>query len=254
MLPAAIWRRPASPAWLALVLSLLAACLPAHAASLQISPVRIDLPAGAGAAAMTLRNAASAPIHAQVRVFRWTQADGADVLAPADDVMASPPIVRIAGNSEQLVRVVRPGQAAATSETAYRLLIDELPQRDAPADQSGVRVQLRYSIPVFAGTPSAAPSPPLAVTLRHDQGEWRLAARNNGMRHARISDVALVNGGQRVTITAGLLGYTLPGATRIWKIRVPASFAPGSGLRLDADINGEPQSLPVNQERPEPGT
>lgn len=165
---AAFGRRRALPAWAACVLSALVLCPPAHATSLQISPVRIDLPAGPGAAAITLRNASGAPIHAQVRVFRWTQADGADVLTPTDDAVASPPILRIAGNGEQMVRVVRPldpvlrndasTSAVPPTETAYRLLIDELPQREAQVDQSGVRVQLRYSVPVFAGTPADAPS------------------------------------------------------------------------------------------------
>lgn len=245
--------RPASWSWPALALAVPGFCLPVHATSLQISPVRVDLPAGPGAAALTLRNAAGAPIHAQVRVFRWTQADGDDVLTPADDVLASPPIVRIGGNGEQMIRVVRPGKTPATAEQSYRLLIDELPQRDAPADQSGVRVQLRYSVPVFAGTPPDGPVPRLAVALWRDDGEWRLAARNEGVRHARLSAVTLVSGSRRATVTEGLLGYALPGATRVWKVRLPAAFAPATGMRLEADVNGETQRLPVAAARPEAG-
>ncbi|RZT39466.1 fimbrial biogenesis chaperone [Cupriavidus agavae] len=250
-------RRRAWPVRAAATLALLGCCLPASATSLQISPVRVDLPAGPGAAALTLRNTADTPIHAQVRVFRWTQADGADVLAPADDVVASPPIVQIGGQAEQMIRVVRPGKAGTPGETAYRLLIDELPRRDAPVDQSGVRVQLRYSVPVFAGTPTEAPPPALALTLWRDGSEWWLGMRNGGTRHARVSDAALVNGAQRVPLTAGLLGYALPGALRVWKVRVPPGFTPAAGLRLDTAINGEPQSLPVPNVlsgRPDAGT
>ncbi|WP_137927310.1 molecular chaperone [Cupriavidus sp. 2SB] len=250
----ASWRRRARQAWTAALLAVACYCLPASATSLQISPVRVDLPAGAGAAALTLRNTADTPIHAQVRVFRWTQADGADVLTAADDVVASPPIVRIGGQAEQMIRVVRPGNTATPGESAYRLLIDELPQRNAPANQSGVRVQLRYSVPVFAGTPVDAPMPRLALSLWRDQGDWWLGMRNSGARHARVSDAALVNGSQRVTLTAGLLGYALPGALRTWKIRVPPHFMPGANLRLETAINGEPQSLPVLPGRPDPGS
>lgn len=259
---AANGRRMARLAGLAIALALHGFCLPAHATSLQISPVRIDLPAGSGAAAMTLRNASDAPIHAQVRVFRWTQANGTDVLAAADDVVASPPILRIAGHAEQLVRVVRPGGLGAeggnggnggnSGEIAYRLLIDELPQRDAPVDQSGIRVQLRYSVPVFAGTPVNAPAR-LSLALWRDNGEWQLAARNDGARHARISGVTLVSGNRRMPVTEGLLGYALPGATRIWTVRLPAGFTPTPDLRIDGDIGGESQSLPVTYGRPEPG-
>ncbi len=260
---AAFGRRRALPAWAACVLSALVLCPPAHATSLQISPVRIDLPAGPGAAAITLRNASGAPIHAQVRVFRWTQADGADVLTPTDDAVASPPILRIAGNGEQMGRVVRPldpvlrndasTSAVPPTETAYRLLIDELPQREAQVDQSGVRVQLRYSVPVFAGTPADAPLR-LKLTMWRDQDEWKLAVRNDGARHARISGVAVINGPQRVTVTEGLLGYALPGATRIWKIHMPAGFAPTGSVRIEGDINGEPRTLPVGQGKPVAGS
>lgn len=248
---AALWRRWTSAAWTALALATPGLCPPAHATSLQITPVRVDLPAGPGAAALTLRNADSKPIHAQVRVFRWSQADGDDVLAPTDEVLASPPIIRIAGNGEQLIRVVRPEPGASAGEAAYRLLIDELPLRDAPPSPSGVRVQLRYSVPVFAGTPAGPPAARLAVSLWRDQGQWRLSARNDGERHARLSDVVLVSASQRIRVAEGLFGYALPGATRVWDIRLPAAFTPGADVRLDAAINGEPASLPVTQRQPD---
>ncbi|REE91093.1 fimbrial biogenesis chaperone [Cupriavidus plantarum] len=263
---AAIWRRPDSATLLALVLAALAAVCPAHATSLQITPVRIDLPAGAGAAALTLRNQGNTPIHAQVRVFRWTQDTGSDALAATEEIVASPPIVRIPGGSDQLVRIVRPARAdaganhagasdpgiSAAGESAYRLLIDELPAPGATPDASGVRLQLRYSVPVFAGTPSTTAPPPLRLNLWRDgsEGGWTLAVRNAGQRHARLSDIALVNGGQRINVGSGLFGYALPGAVRVWKINLPASFAPAATMRLDGAVNGEPQSLPVTAGRP----
>lgn len=255
---AATGRRPDSATLLALVLAALAAVCPAHATSLQITPVRIDLPAGAGAAALTLRNQGNTPIHAQVRVFRWTQDTGNDALTATEEVVASPPIVRIQGGSDQLVRIVRPARAAApgapAGESAYRLLIDELPVPDATPDASGVKLQLRYSVPVFAGTPPATTPPQLMLNLWRDDGEsrgaWVLAVRNAGQRHARLSDIALVNGGQRINVGSGLFGYALPGAVRAWKIHLPAGFAPASSMRLDGAVNGEPQSLPVAAGRP----
>lgn len=250
---AALRRRRTSAAWTALALALVGFCLPTHATSLQITPVRVDLPAGPGAAALTLRNADSKPIHAQVRVFRWSQPDGDDVLAPTDEVVASPPIIQIAGNGEQMIRVVRPAPGPASGETAYRLLIDELPQRDAPPSPTGVRVQLRYSVPVFAGTPGGPPTPRLAVTLWRDQDQWRLSARNDGARHARISDVTLVSARRRMPVAEGLFGYALPGATRVWSIRLPAGFAPAADMRLEAAVNGEAASLPVTPKQPEAG-
>lgn len=260
---AATRRRPGSATLPALALAALAAVCPAHATSLQITPVRIDLPAGAGAAALTLRNQGNTPIHAQVRVFRWTQDDGNDALGATEEVVASPPIVRIQGGADQLVRIVRPAPATPSDrpggEAAYRLLIDELPVPDAVPDASGVKLQLRYSVPVFAGTPASTAPPRLVMHLwRNEDGNsegnnkrgWILSVRNAGQRHARLSDIALVNAGQRINVASGLFGYALPGAMRIWKINLPANFAPASSMRLDGAVNGEPQSLPVTAGRP----
>ncbi|GAA0808437.1 MULTISPECIES: fimbrial biogenesis chaperone [Cupriavidus] len=208
----------------------------AHGAALQISPIRIDMPTAPGAGALILRNQGDTPIHAQVRVFRWTQSGLDDVLEPTDTVVASPPIVRIAPGEEQLVRVVHPHTAASAAETSYRLLIDELPQSGPPA--AGVRVQLRYSVPVFVGTPQGIP-PALQFTLRQDSAQWRLEARNGGNRHAQISDVTLVaQSGAKLAVTRGLLGYALAGSGRQWALPADYRISPSTSWRLEASVNG----------------
>lgn len=208
-----------------------------HAAALQISPIRIDMPTAPGAGALTLRNQGDTPIHAQVRVFRWTQSGLDDVLEPADTVVASPPIVRIAPGEEQLVRVVHPHAAPSAGETTYRLLIDELPQ-SGPRPATGVRVQLRYSVPVFVGTPEGMP-PTLQFTLRQDGEQWRLEARNAGNRHAQISDVTLVApNGAKIAVTRGLLGYALAGSGRRWALPTDNRISPSASWRLEASVNG----------------
>jgi len=237
------------PAGLHLAVLLASALIAAagHAASLQISPIRIDLPSVPGAGALQLRNQGDVPIHAQVRVFRWTQSGRDDVLEPTDTVVASPPIIRIAPGDQQLVRVVHPqAAAAAAGETTYRLLIDELPQGDnGPA--SGVRVQLRYSVPVFVGTPDAGVVPPLRFALLKDGGEWRLVARNDGNRHAQISDVTLIGrGGTKYAVTAGLLGYALAKSGRQWSLPPERGMAPSAGWRLEATVNGTRVSAPLD--------
>lgn len=221
----------------------------ALARSLQITPIRAELPAGPGAAALTLRNRGDTPIHAQVRVFHWTQADGDDLLDATDEVVASPPIVRIESGGDQLVRIVRLGPAMSDGETTYRLLIDELPDPAAAPRTSGVRVQLRYSVPVFAGTPGNA-RPELHFSLKRENEAWILSARNAGRRHAQISQVQLVGAdGQALTLAEGLLGYALRDSKRSWRLegaqaaQVQRLVASGSkrpgGLTLRATVNGD---------------
>ncbi|WP_336604471.1 molecular chaperone, partial [Burkholderia pseudomallei] len=92
--------------WLA-ALTLAGAVAPASGATLQISPVTIEMAADNPAAGVTLSNPGARPVYGQVRTFRWTQEQGDDMLAPAPELVASPPLVQIGGQGEQLVRLVR---------------------------------------------------------------------------------------------------------------------------------------------------
>ena len=86
---------------------LLTANLVAHAATLQISPVMVDLQSSDSASGIALRNPGDSALYGQVRVFRWEQSNGNDTLTPTQELMASPPLVRIAAQTDQLVRLVR---------------------------------------------------------------------------------------------------------------------------------------------------
>ena len=82
-------------------------CSLAHGANLQISPVSISFQPGQNAAGIQLQNNGDAPLYGQVRVYAWDQADGNDALTPTTALVASPPVIEIAPNSTQTVRLVR---------------------------------------------------------------------------------------------------------------------------------------------------
>jgi fimbrial chaperone protein len=141
-------------AWLTALL--ISPCGTPHAASLQVAPVLVEVPAPGATATLKLRNEGSQPLDAQIRVFQWTQVDGADVLTPTNDVAASPPVANLRPNTDYTVRIVRTKKEPVAKEEAYRLLIDELPQA-TPGTASGVNIALRYSIPVFFTAQVGAP-------------------------------------------------------------------------------------------------
>lgn len=217
----------------------------ASGASLQISPIRIDLPPGQAAAVLTLRNRGTLPLNAQVRVFRWTQDAQGDQLNDSTALVASPPIVQIPADGEQLVRVVlTQPPAPGAAEQAYRLIIDEIPDR-RPQTLTGVTMQLRYSVPVFVN--AAADTPPkLGAVLRREGDKTLLVVRNPETHHAQLSGVSIEwSDGTQSEITAGLLGYALGGATRAWPV-VDAS-ARKAPKRLRAHINGVAVDLPLTR-------
>ncbi|WP_322047715.1 molecular chaperone [Paraburkholderia sp. J67] len=226
---------------LVLAAALTAACLgAAQAATLQISPVMIDLPADANASGLTLRNSGSKPIYGQVRVYRWSQADGEDALTPTQDVVASPPLIQISAGAEQLVRLVRTTPAATNAEQSYRILIDELPEPDA-TPSNGVAIRLRYSVPVFID-PGSGPTrqPNLAWHVRHGEAGWTLEVANTGGRRAQIAAVEIVDGaGNAIPVNKGLLGYALAGSIRQWHLALPVSADLNGPLKVRAAINAQ---------------
>jgi len=212
-------RRLAATLVPALLILLLAtfAMRSAKAANLQISPVSISFKAAQTATGVTLQNFGDQPLHGQVRVFVWDQKDGADVLTPATDLVASPPIMEVAAGTTQTVRLVRRNGAAGPIEQSYRILIDEIPRADGAA--SGVAIQLQYSVPVFIAPLDAAAAPRLTWTLKKIDGAWHLEARNDGALHAQIGATLLRNAkGKEFQLGTGLLGYALPNRTRRWRL------------------------------------
>ena len=69
-----------------------------QAASLQVAPVLVEVPAPGATSTLKLHNEGTKPLDAQIRIFRWTQVNGVDTLTPTDDVAASPPAARRARN------------------------------------------------------------------------------------------------------------------------------------------------------------
>jgi fimbrial chaperone protein len=218
--------------------------VPARAATLQISPVSVELPPGATASALTLRNPGDTPLYGQVRVFRWDQSIHDDVLTPTQDVIASPPLIQIPARTEQLIRLVRIAAAPVASEESFRVLIDELPAPDTPS-ANGVTIRLRYSVPVFIEPAASNAQPQLSWRLLHDAQGWHIVVGNTGTRRAQIAGVQLVTpDGKVYEINKGLLGYALAGRDRQWSVSLPPD-AKLDGLKVRAAVNASPTEAAV---------
>src|SRR5919202_1693652 len=125
-----------------------AAATPALAASLQVSPVLLQVQAPGAATRITVRNEGAQPLAAQTRVFRWTQVNGQDVLEPTTAVVASPPIVNLASRVDYTVRVVRTSGKPVAQEESYRLLVDEIPDPSRRA-KGVITLAVPHLSPVF---------------------------------------------------------------------------------------------------------
>lgn len=211
---------------------------PAAAASLQISPVMINLRATQAATGISLQNDGDLPIYGQVRVFLWEQKGGDDVLTPTDELIASPPVMQIAPKTTQTIRLVR-RTGAAGPERQYRVLIDEVPT--TAEAREGVAIKLQYSVPVFIAATTPDTAPQLAWQFFKRDGAWFLRVTNTGALHAQIGATTLTTpDGKQYDISKGLLGYALAGRQREWRLALAPNLALDGALTIRSSINTRP--------------
>ncbi len=240
----------------AIVLGVILTLLPAMghaAASVLLWPVDPVIGPGQRASALWLENRGEEPVLLQIRIFAWSQRQGVEAHDQQTDVVGTPPMVEVAPGARQLVRLTRTVPVAAGQEHAFRVIIDEVPRPAASEAPDGgtVRFRLRYSIPLFVYGEGLAPPRPGAEAAAAPQLAWRVAradgrdyleVSNQGRVHARITGALLEQGGVRVNLAEGLLGYVLAGSTMRWPL--PEGAQPTGFL---AAVNGaaEPRSLPM---------
>jgi fimbrial chaperone protein len=235
-----------------LVIGTLLASSVASASGLQVAPTSLDLAANKNADGLWLSNTGDGTLHAQVRVFHWTQEGGEEKLAPSRGLAISPPILQIDAGSRQLVRVIRSSAPPSVDEDAYRVLIDELPVDESQAaagdaskpavPQGGLQYVLRYSVPIFVQPTGQAGSvaPKLSGKVVHEGDQTFIEVSNQGTGHAQLGNLVLVDAqGKREELSAGLVGYVLPGQTKRWPLKVSAQ-ALASAASLQSRINSEP--------------
>ena len=191
--------------------------MPAHAGSFSISPIRLDLSAGARTAALTVRNDAQ-EVLVQAEMMLWEQVDGEDRLTPTRDLLVSPAVFTLPPNGSQLVRVaLRNVPADVTRELAYRLILQEVPQPANP-DAAGLRVTLRLSVPVFVATADPT-GPDLAWSAAASGEELVLRAQNSGDVHARILGFSIATAaGTGAPLAQPVATYILPGQSHSWRL------------------------------------
>jgi fimbrial chaperone protein len=208
----------------------------------------VRLAANENADGLWLTNTGEAPLHAQVRVYHWSQAGGEEKLDASRGLLISPPMLNLEPGARQLVRVIRTSAPPAEIEDSYRVIVDELPvdepaAKDAPAPghRGALQFVLRYSIPVFLAPKTSAPiAPKLSSSVRREGDVSMLEVSNSGSEHAQLGNLVLVDAqGKRSELSSGLLGYVLPGQTMRWPLKASAQ-ALASGGSLLSRINSEP--------------
>ncbi|WP_413501134.1 molecular chaperone [Psychrobacter maritimus] len=215
----------------------------AMASGLQVSPISLSIQARENASGLTLSNTGDNVVHAQVRVYHWSQDETGDQLTLSRGLLASPPMIELNPNDKQLIRIIRakaPPQGSGAVEDSYRVLVNELPIK-SPDQKSGLQFALSYSLPVFVqpvGVVKTAPKLQWSTHVQPDNKQIKLRVHNGGNGHAQLASLSFVDTtGTSIDVHKGLLGYVLPGATMYWTLKTPPS-ALTTGGKFKAMING----------------
>lgn len=181
----------------------------AHAASLQVAPILLEFSPQEKVKELWLTNTGNENIRAQVRVNAWTQSNQQDILANSKDLIASPMVISIPAGQRQLVRLIRNTQIANTTEQAYRLIVDELPNSQTNV-QSGLQLLLKYSIPVFLKVSDSNDTDQGITSLQGISFKYNtqtLTINNQSSHYKRFSQFAYIDAhGKKNTNSNGIDG------------------------------------------------
>lgn len=201
------------------------ACLaPAVAAQFSVSITRLHLGVGHPIETVVLSNQEAHDVAFEVRAMRWTQkADGTWDLAPTQDLVITPLIVKLPADGDARVRIATLSPNVA-GEAAYRLELHELP--DSPNAPAGaVRMLTTVSLPVFVQPAKAEARMELAVDTI-DAKHAMLILHNAGTAYAPPDNatVRVLDAAGR-TMHEGKLdtNYVLAGARLPLQATLPAA-------------------------------
>ena len=227
------WLRRGAAVAAPLILCSTLAC----AASLDVSPVRIDLPASSRSAELRLTNTGAEELSVQIDVREWSQDfNGAEELVETQALLAVPPLVTIPPGERQIVRIGHLGQPALDIEKSFRVLVTELAPTAEAADRPALSMRLRLSIPVFVAPADGAAAPDIAIDAVEETPEGaRLSLHNVGNAHAKIERIELARSGEWSALpfeTLSPVRYLLPNARA--QLSVPQEPVSLEAIRITA--------------------
>jgi fimbrial chaperone protein len=213
---------------------------PCLAGSLQIGPISVTMIGKERTATVTVRDMDSSPSNIQIRAMDWSQPDGNDVYTPSTTLVVSPPMDTLNPGQAQTVRLVIEGVGDPTTERAFRLVLDEIPNRAAPGG-AGVQTAIRAMVPVFL-SPSLGARPKLRWTAARSPAGLMLTAFNDGDVHERVLGLKAAADGQPIVVQPGASGYVLGHSKRTWTL----TGAPATSQTITASGDGAYGAIQVH--------
>lgn len=199
----------------------------ASAGEFSVSPVRIFMNANERAIAVTVVNEGAEELVMQSEIYAWQQKPGGeDALTPTEDLVLSPPIVKLAPKSRQVLRLARVGGPPSGQEQSYRMIVREVPEAKQADKNAKVQMALAFSLPIFI-TPRGAKRDMQCDVQRTSAQAVKVDCANKGKAYAQIRGVTLFAPGGATLATRDFVGYLLPDVKRTIELQAPNTIPPG---------------------------
>lgn len=202
------------------------------AGQFSVEPVRIYMTTKDRTTAVTVLNVGNAELVMQADLFLWRQsATGQEELTPTEDMIAAPPIVKLAPGAKQVIRLAMLKPMPTTEQLTYRLMVREIPEIKPP--ESGVQLQigLTFSLPVFI-TPPVAKRQLLCGLQRTAPDTVRATCENTGSAYAQPTEYKLIDSNGQTVLTDTSGSYVLPGTTRTIELKKASGRIENGNVQL----------------------
>jgi fimbrial chaperone protein len=211
--------------------------LHANAGSLAVSPLRLTYANTAVIAAVTVENNGESEALVQTETFSWKQIGTEHRLTATEDIIAMPPVFRLAPGARQQVRVGLTRAFSEPREQTFRLMVTEVPTSIAPGS---VAVAVRHSLPIFV-----LPVSPISADLTIKQGlQDDVEIANSGSKHMRILRWRVRASSGVVIAEASGPGYLLAGASQRLAVAGLRDMGP---VVFEADTEARALRIPIGR-------
>lgn len=217
-------------------------CL-AMAGIFSVTPVRIYMTANERASAVTVTNDGDEELVMQTDIFDWQQnSDGKDVLTLSEDMILSPPILKMAPRSQQVLRLISLNARSKDRQQTYRMIVRQVPEAKPSKANMQLQIAYAFSIPIFMTPPSAEVK--LECVLAKGVPDIAKAiCKNSGTATAHTRAIQLSSASGESIDRHDSAAYILPGAQKSFVFKESHSAIPVGRHRLVVLMNdGKSQS------------
>lgn len=206
------------------------------AGNFTVTPVRIYMAPRDRATAITITNEGDEELVMQADLYEWKQKPGGeDDLTLTEDMFLSPPIIKMAPKSRQVVRLARLIPVQSTRQITYRMIVREIPEAK-PAKDLEVQIALAFNIPVFITPPGAKAK--LGCTVeRVTANSINAVCENTGSAYSHpVAIVLNSTAGEKIASNESG-GYLLPDIKRSFSIKREGSAIPAGAATLAVTLD-----------------